>query len=458
MKKLAFATLLFLSAAAAFAALMPLKPWLENRLEEALEARGLQQVEITIAHVGLNGATLNDVAIGQENPLVLKDITVNYAPSDIWQRNLDELSIKGASFEIREAGGKWVFSGLGGRDAGAESRRSPLMSVPVTAEQVAGIPFRRFRLEDSTLTILGGFGQLLLPLELDWRKSLIPEAKYAAGGLEFTRNGLQILTGEATASAALREGQWQGNWRLEGIKVQGAPVPVPDLQGSGTLAVNASRVEVTGNLGSADGLWHAEFGLVYTPEEPGASVLTLTKTTLPWKEGRLAVQDVKIPLMGKEPIKVSLQVQHVSIGELMQSMTGDRVSATGLVSGVVPVSIGRDGSIKVLEGSLKAEEPGTIAMPPDAIPGDNEQIALVREILENLQYTTLSIETSTDSAGQLAVLMKVEGKNPKVYDGRPVKLNVNLTGDVLEFVQKNILFLTSPETLLNAGQSENEEN
>lgn len=186
-------------------------------------------------------------------------------------------------------------------------------------------------------------------------------------------------------------------------------------------------------------------------------LLRIVKAGMPWKEGRLAAENVAVQLKGDKPVKLALEVSNVSIAELMGALTGDRVSATGAISGTLPVLVKRIGEIQLLQGELKAGGPGSITMPPDVIPGDNEQVALVRQILENLQYTSLSITTSVGEDGETGVLMTLEGNNPKVYDGRPVKLNVNLTGDVLEFIQQNILLLTSPETLLKPGRSYNEE-
>ncbi len=138
----------------------------------------------------------------------------------------------------------------------------------------------------------------------------------------------------------------------------------------------------------------------------------------------------------------------------MQSLTGGRVTATGKVTGDLPLMIGRDGNIKVLPGTLKSEGPGMISMSADTIPGDNEQVGIVRQILQDLQYSGLSVALKNDESGRTTILLSFEGNNPSVYEGRPVKLNVNLTGDVLEFIQQNILLLGNPEQFLEQGIDE----
>jgi len=456
-KKIIIAFLFFVLAATAFG-LVAGTPLLEKRIAAMLEAKGLENVSVSIAHIGLRGAALRGVTIGGATPLVLKDVDVIYSLDDLRRGKLDELALRRVDFEIRQDNGRWIITGLEGWKTGAEGKGNPLLSLPVTPEQISLIPFERLRLEESAMTVTGGQGILSVPLNVTWKKSPVPEAVYETGGMTYKHKKLQIATGAVSLKTALTEGIWHGNWTLADIAMRDAPLPVPVLQGGGTLAVDTTHIGVKGTLKSDDGSWQAGFTMDYSPEKPADTALTITQAAMPWKEGRIAVRNVKIPFAGKEPLKVNLEVAHVSLAELMQSLTGDRVSATGTVSGILPLLVGRDGKIKVLEGSLKAEAPGTIAMPPETIPGDNEQVALVRQVLEDLRYSTLSIATNEDESGNLTVLMTLKGNNPKVYEGRAVKLNVNLTGDVLEFIQKNILFLASPETLLKQEQKDNEEN
>jgi len=136
---------------------------------------------------------------------------------------------------------------------------------------------------------------------------------------------------------------------------------------------------------------------------------------------------------------------------LMQTLTGSRVSATGTMSGNIPVIIRPDGSYTLGKGQLKADSNGSMSMPSEIIPGDTEQMDLVREILGNLHYSVLSASVYTSGKQGVVVRLALEGNNPDVYGGRAVKLNVNLTGDILDFIQQNAMLLTKPEQLLKQG-------
>jgi len=244
----------------------------------------------------------------------------------------------------------------------------------------------------------------------------------------------------------IQQNNWEGNWRLHDVQVESGELALPALEGKGTLKAEANAFSISGQFKSKDDAYKADFNF-----NAPSNNLKLIRATLPWKSGALTVKNVLIPLEGKQPVKLVLQVKKVSIGALMQILTGERVSATGSVSGDLPLVIGRDGTVSFEKGKLKANAPGTITMPANAIPGDNAQVAMTRDILKNFHYETLSISISSGADGEVPILVALEGNNPDMYNGRPIKINVRLSGDVLDFVRQNVMFLTDPKLMLKQG-------
>ena len=442
--------LILLFTLAGVALFLPYRAWLENRLEVILEAKGFENVALTISSVGLNSAALENVSIGGENKLNVKNITLAYAPLDLWNGYLRDLTIAGVSIDVKQDQGRWVVSGLEGLSSTPESNVSKPLAVPVTSEQLARIPFERIDLEDSLLNMEFGEAKLSLPLNLIWQKSPQSQFDYKGNNLSFSFNTLEVGAEDLTLNAAINETNtaWVGPWALQKLSATGTSLPIPAMKGAGTISLNQTRADIKGKLLNDDQSWLADFTVDYNFVDSTQSTLTILHAGMPWKHGRIDVRNIKIPLSGNAPIKVTLQIERVSVQELMESLTGDRIAATGEVSGALPIVIERSGKITVLPGNLQSVGPGTISMPPEVIPGDNEQVALVRQILEDLKYTGLAIELKNDDTGRLGILMRFEGNNPDVYEGRPVKLNVNLTGDVIEFIQQNVLLLTSPEEFI----------
>ena len=58
--------------------------------------------------------------------------------------------------------------------------------------------------------------------------------------------------------------------------------------------------------------------------------------------------------------------------------------------------------------------------------------------------------SAAESAAQLAGRMHIEGSNPAFQDGRPVVLNVNLSGDVEQALQAALGFYRLPAEIMRA--------
>jgi hypothetical protein len=435
---------------------LPYRAWLERRLELILENKGFENVELTVSSVGLKTASLENVSVGTTSKLNLKNLTLEYSLPELWNGNLRDLSIDGINIAAKQAEGRWVISGLEGWNKKPEKAVAEPFIIPVTAGQLARIPFERIELKNSVLNGELNGAKFILPLDLAWQKSPEPEFVYKGDNPGFKFNNYEITAGNLALDAYIDEEgkKWAGSWALRDINVRGTPVPMPVMAGNGTIWISESQMEIEGKIESNDKSWMAQLSMNYDFSAPEKSNFTVVRAGMPWKEGRIDVRNIKIPLKSQKAIRANLDIQNVSIQELMQSLTGGRVSATGRVSGVLPLLIGRDGVIQPLQGNLKSVGPGKISMPPDVIPGDNQQVALVRQILEDLRYTGLTVALKNDESGRLGVSMIFEGNNPAVYNGRPVKLNVNLKGDVLEFLQQNILLLTNPEQFLEQEHDE----
>ena len=233
---------------------------------------------------------------------------------------------------------------------------------------------------------------------------------------------------------------WQGTWTAKKIEIANAPLPLPDLMGAGSFLIADSRPSLKGEFKSDDASHHAMIDV-------NPSQVTVVEASFPWNGGRLAAHNAVLPLDGK-PMYLTLEVQSVPMDAIMRLLTSDRAKASGAVSGKVPISREKDGTLVFRSGSLKAEGSGTLILAPDAIPGDNQQVGIVRDVLSNFHYEQFTILLDSGQDKKLSILLQLSGNNPDAYNGRPVKLNVNLTGDVLSMVQQSIVPMTDPKQLL----------
>lgn len=452
MKKRIFLPALLLTSA--LAAAIILTPWttiLENKIAQALQEQGLENVTLTLDRISLSKATFSSISIGSSDPLQLSSITIEYTPEDLLDGNLQDLTLSGLSVQLQEKGDGWKVGGINTPSIENDGNDEPLKSPLIFADIIDLLPVSSIKIKDSQLLISSSALQTSLPLELHLTKTPQTTIDLTINAANLTAAASDISLGVVTIHATPDENRsWNGTWTAESIDF-GETLPIPVLKGEGTLNSTESITTINGELASADQSHKTEFSLLLNTEKGDTNALTIKSASLPFKGGRVSARNTIIPFDRSKNIQINLSASKLSLDELMQTLTGQRVSATGTVSGSIPVILHPDGSYTLGKGSLKADNEGTLHMSESLIPGNHEQVQLVREILENLHYSSFNATVDTSDKNGLIVRLSLEGKNPLVSDGRPVKLNVNLTGDILDFIQQNATLITNPEKLLRQG-------
>lgn len=247
-----------------------------------------------------------------------------------------------------------------------------------------------------------------------------------------------------------------GEWAAENIDVQPLPVPVPALSGDGTFEFNPAKLIVRGDMKSAD----QQYNIVFTSEHFPEKSDNLSRTRIniaefPWNGGKISIRDGWVQYVGDERFKATFDVQDVRLNMLLQSMLGDKATGSGRISGKIPITILYNGTPVVHNAVLSAARNGRIQIADDAIPAGNEQVGVVKGVLSDFHYNKLDISVGTDANKKLSARMIVEGKNPAMFEGRPVKLNVQLTGDVLSLLQQSAPVFSDPKQILQQGEHAN---
>ncbi|MFO0389292.1 MAG: YdbH domain-containing protein [Alphaproteobacteria bacterium] len=244
-----------------------------------------------------------------------------------------------------------------------------------------------------------------------------------------------------------------GNWYAKDMEVQPLPFPVPAVSGDGAFAVDINKFTIKGNLKSLDSRYNTAFSVdYYIKPNAGISIMSIPSLELPWNDGKIFIHDGWLQFSGKKRFRGNIDVKDVQLDTLLKSLVGEKASGSGLVSGRIPIIIEDDGTPLVHNAMLSAGGEGRIQVAEDALPDGNDQIAVLKGVLSNFHYDTLSIALGTDEHKKLSARMIVEGQNPQMYNGKPVKLNVQLTGDVLSLLQQSVPAFSDPKQLLKQGE------
>ncbi len=289
------------------------------------------------------------------------------------------------------------------------------------------------------------FGELRLPaLSINYNLRELWHGDFReihAADISFKAGKIDIILKDVDASLI------ENKWEIKAINITGAPVVLPPLSGKGKLEFSDNKIMLSGDIASADTKTSGSFIFNYSIGDEKIANVKITTIAMPWNEGMVSAQNISIPVYSRNPISIALKVKKVSLNSLLAAATANRATATGVVSGTLPVVINRDGSFILRKGDLKAEEKGKIMLSPDVIPSDTPQVALLRDVLKDFHYAVFAMGIESANDKQLSMLLSLEGNNPDVYNGRVVKLNVHLSGDVIDLVTRSMNIINNPNYL-----------
>lgn len=430
--------------------LLPWKTFLSDYLSSELQANGLKNATLTVDTLGWTSARIRNLTFGDaEDPLTIPELTAQYDVNELQEGKLQTLTVSGIKLTVSKGENGWTLEGW----PQPKDQQGKTFAPPVTEDYKNSVPAESINLEESTLTLKTPDGILALPLAGVWQKKEKPEFKLNPSPLSYEGSGIN-LSGDFEASLSLNaeKKKWEGSWSLKNLNIRqkDAQEEIAPADLSGTLTADGQTLNVSGNISGESKAYKGAFRYTFPFDSPEKAALTVTDFSMPWQDGTLSTKNMNIPLSGNKPYTLDLKVSKASIPKLMQEFTGEYVKGTGTISGSFPLKIGQDGKITIGKGTLTADTPGHLSMPPETIPGEGAQMQLTRDILQQFDYKLLSLTTEQDKKG-LAVLLRLEGNNPKVENGRPVILNIRLTGDLLDFITSSAIVLTSPQTLIKQG-------
>lgn len=186
----------------------------------------------------------------------------------------------------------------------------------------------------------------------------------------------------------------------------------------------------------------------YSARELVSKRLAISTLSLQSKDGEVTTQNVNIDLFRPSETALTLDIKNVPLDFIMRLLTGNRAKATGNVSGKFPLVLHKDRSITVGNATMSTLGAGTLIVAPDAIPGDNEQVTLIRSALSNFHYQEFALQADSTKDKKLSILLQLRGNNPDVYNGREIKLNVRLQGDLIETFMQSVSTMTDPMKFL----------
>lgn len=168
------------------------------------------------------------------------------------------------------------------------------------------------------------------------------------------------------------------------------------------------------------------FSVIQINQQP---VLKIDRMVMELFGGGAEIRDTVIDPFA-ETNKLDVLLSSLSLKELLSLGDLEDVAASGSVRGKIPLEFDGE-TLIVTNGILEAEGPGILTVRSDAarqaLSSGGAQTKLLFDVLENFNYSELSLAISKPASGEDLVTLHTKGTNPDVENNRPVILNVNLS-------------------------------
>ncbi|MDA1308677.1 MAG: YdbH domain-containing protein [Proteobacteria bacterium] len=178
----------------------------------------------------------------------------------------------------------------------------------------------------------------------------------------------------------------------------------------------------------------------------GLDAIVVTDLSGGFAGGTVSARDVRIT--PDQPTTAAIEVEGVSASALAGLAKVDGLQAEGALSGSLPVTWTPGVGLAVVGGHLTAQGPGTVryqAGDRDAVLRQSgEQVGLMLDALSDFNYTTLGLTLDGRPSSGYRIALALEGANPNLYDGYPVRFNLDLSGQLDDIIKTGYRTYTLP--------------
>ncbi|MDG2285476.1 MAG: YdbH domain-containing protein, partial [Alphaproteobacteria bacterium] len=192
----------------------------------------------------------------------------------------------------------------------------------------------------------------------------------------------------------------------------------------------------------------------------GLDQVLLTEISGGFASGVFSARNIKVSL--DRPTHAEIEVMDLDASYLSGLAKVEGLHAEGTLSGSMPVVWTPGIGLSILDASLAAVGPGTVrysAGERDAgFRESGEQVGLMLDALSDFRFTTLGMNVNGEPGAGYRIGLALEGSNPNLYDGYPVRFNLDLSGQLDDIIKTGYRTYTRPtrvrDAVLQGGANE----
>ena len=168
----------------------------------------------------------------------------------------------------------------------------------------------------------------------------------------------------------------------------------------------------------------------------------------PWAGGTIGIAHTEL-YFDDRPQKLVLTAQGIDLQEVFTLLDVDGLAGTGILAGKLPVTISQ-GTIDITDGQLVSTgQGGTLQYQGSASQAASgaQGSSLLFNALKDFHYDELKVFISGRTTDVLTVSIVLNGYNPGVLDGYPIKLNVKTEGPLVEMIRQGTIGYRVPNQI-----------
>lgn len=257
----------------------------------------------------------------------------------------------------------------------------------------------------------------------------------------------------------------KGQWRARNFRLSALPEDMPALAVQGDYTASQSQFETSIRAVDDKNDASLKAQLLWDQAQQERSALVIEEGMFKSGGGQWRLEPATLKLAQGEVWTLKLNVAQQPLAQLLAAFGQAPLSATGEVEGVIPVRIDlKKGEISFDDANLHSRSGGVMKLAPETLPAQGTEVGLLRDLMADFHFETLQVsvggmaslapKTDSKNTDTLAIQLRLEGKNPAVYDGKPVHLNINLTGDLVSLMQQSLLPMLNPAQWMHEEANE----
>jgi hypothetical protein len=232
-------------------------------------------------------------------------------------------------------------------------------------------------------------------------------------------------------------GKINGVIDVQDLAIGAKDVALPKFSGFNSFAITKDETEFLGNVSSIGSKYNSDYAYRASSSDLARGILEISNFQFPFGGGEVSLKPIKADLSKQNAITTKVNFKSIDLAEVLKDI--DELKGEGKVSGHIILKFFKDGNFQIVDGLVENIGNGVLKISPNLIPGEQEQVKMTREILQNFNYEDLDVFIEVGKDEKSSIKLKIEGSNPEYENGRRVKLNVNLFGDTISLIKNSLL-------------------